>query len=477
MVRNAWRRERSARIELAFASAVALLALPGCPISDDYFVDPNAGADGAASGSGGSDGMGGKGGKTPKGSGGSGAGAGATGGGLAGGGSGGDAGGGGSGGGTPPECEEPCNAPRTCTNGCQDGWITTSTPPGGFSPRQKAAYTSIGSQFFIWGGVNESGTALNSGALYDPRYDSWTTVANDANTPTPRSLATAVWTGSVVVVWGGLDPVSMQPLSDGAIWDPVRDAWSPMSLGPTARAAAVGAVVSEQVVFFGGQGAQAAPLDDLDAYDLDLDVWEPGMENSPPAVADPAAAGGSLTFWTHGGRTEMNSGVPDSTYYSMSSDRWVASESLSPGRWGAFSAFTDSFYVWGGRDLNDLFDDGASHSPGGFNWQSMESRGAPSVRYATDRESGWTFVMNPETSDEGIVIIAGLDAPGSYLTDGAIYGTNRDDWTAITAWPSQATHAFDAAGLAAGELIVWGGRDGRDEMTLTNQGVRYRPPD
>jgi hypothetical protein len=286
-----------------------------------------------------------------------------------------------------------------------------------------------------------------------------------------------VWTGSVVVVWGGLDPVSMEPFSDGAIWDPVRDVWSPMSPGPTARAATVGAVVSQQIVFFGGQGAAGTPLGGLDAYDLELDIWEPGMENSPPAVADPAAAGGSVTFWTHGGRTEMNSGVPDSSYYSMTSDRWNDSDSFSPGRWGAFSAFTDAFFVWGGRNLDGLLDDGASHSPGGFSWQSMESRGSPRARFAIDRESGWTFVMNPEMSNEALVLIAGLDAPGSYLADGATYDTTREEWKAIPAWPSQETHAFGAAGLAAGELIVWGGRDGRDEMTLTNQGVRYRPPD
>ncbi len=459
----------SSRLELAAASLIALVALPGCPLSDDYFVDPNAGATSAnagVGGLGGTAGMSGMGGKTPKG------------GGAGGmepiGGSGmiaGSGGAGGSGGAT--ECNETCNAPRPCAMMCQDGWITTSTPPGGFSPREKAAYTSIGSQLFIWGGVNESGTALNSGALYDPRTDEWTLIASDANTPSPRSLATAVWTGSVIVVWGGLDPASMEPLADGAVYDPVLDAWSPMSPGPTARAATVGAPVAQRVVFFGGQGAASAPLGGLDAYDLERDVWEPGMENSPPPVADPAAAGGTLTFWTHGGRTDMNTGVSDSNYYSMSTERWVGSESLAPGRWGSFSVFTVAFFVWGGRDLNDLFNDGASHAPGGLDWDAMSSRGAPSARFATERESGWTFVMDAESNDPKMVVIGGLVAPSDYLKDGGIYETDRDNWKPIPAWPSQASHAFGAAGIAAGELIVWGGRDG---STITNQGVRFLPP-
>jgi len=451
-------RGRSARLGLVFGSLVALLALPGCPISDDYFIDPSAGTGGAST----SGGMAGKSGKGDKG--------GMAGsGGLVSGGSGGGAGG-------PTACEELCNVPRTCASGCQDGWITTGTPPGGFSPREKAAYASIGSQLFIWGGVNESGTALNSGALYDPRGDTWKVVASDANTPTPRSLATAVWTGSGIVVWGGLDPVSMEPLADGAIYDPVANAWASMSAGLRPRSAPVGATVAELVVFFGGHTG-AGPLGGLDSYDPVMDVWEAGMLGSPPAVADPAVASGTATVWTYGGRTALNTGVSGSTYYSMSSNRWVDADSRTPGRWGSFSAFASSgaFFVWGGRNLNDLFDDGAGYDVGLLsNWESMSSFGAPSARFATDRESGWAFVMDPATTNESIVIIAGLDAPGSYLADGAIYDVNGDDWEVIPAWPSQASHAFGAAGLAAGELIVWGGRDG---TTLTNQGVRYRPPD
>jgi hypothetical protein len=453
------------RLELALGSLVAILALPGCPISDDYFIEPSAGV-GGASGSGGMAGKGDKGGSAGSGgTGGSGVVSGASGGGT------------GGSGGVPTTCEEPCNAPRTCVSECQDGWITTSTPPGGFSPREKAAYTSIGSQIFIWGGVNESGTALNSGALYDPRTDTWLVIASDAETPTPRSLATAVWTGSVIVVWGGLDPNSMEPLDDGAIYDPVSNAWSPMSPGPLARSAPVGAAVYERVVFVGGHDDQERPLGGLDEYDLGMDEWVTGMQDSPSPVADPAVAGGTQTVWTYGGRTEMNTGVSGLSYYSMQGHRWLDAAPFSPGRWGSFAAFANGeFFVWGGRNLTDFFDDGASYGVGSFsNWGSVSSFDAPSARIATNRESGWAFVMDPGTTSERVLLVGGLDAPDSYLTDGAIYEVDSDDWEAIPAWPSTATHAFGVAGIAAGELIVWGGR--RDENTLTNEGVRYRPPD
>jgi hypothetical protein len=444
----------STRRELALVSLLALVALPGCPMTDDYFV-VDQGASSGSSGVGGSDD--GNGGTAPKGDAGSGGFAAMT-GGISG--AGGDAGTGGASG----------SGGNAAGGGSAGDWRTTSPPPGGFSPREKAAYVSTGSQLFIWGGVNESGTALNSGALYDPRDDRWQVVANDAHTPTPRSLPSAVWTGSVVVVWGGFDPVSMQPLTDGAIYDPVDDAWSEMNPGPMARAAAVGVSSDDRVVFFGGHDG-VSPLGGLDVYDRDTDSWEPGMEGSPPATADPAAAGGALTFWTYGGRTAMNTGVTDLSYWSMSSARWLGLDPLGPGRWGSFAAFANAtFFVWGGRDVSGSFADGFGYDIASSQWEDMSAASAPSARFVVERESGWTFAVDPDGFRPSVVVIGGLEAPGSYLRDGAIYDTGGRAWHGIPAWPSTASHAFGAAGIASEELIVWGGRD---NTTLTNEGVRY----
>src|SRR5262245_53245531 len=102
----------SSRLGLTFGSLVALVALPGCPMTDDYFVVDSGGSSGAATGGvGGSSGPGGRDGKMPKGDAGGGGLSGAT-GGISG--SGGVSGSGG---------------------GSSDGWTTTSPPPGAFSPR------------------------------------------------------------------------------------------------------------------------------------------------------------------------------------------------------------------------------------------------------------------------------------------------------------------------------------------------------
>ena len=51
----------------------------------------------------------------------------------------------------------------------------------------------------VWGGVHRGG---NTGGRYDPGTDNWTATST-YNAPTRRTLHTAVWTGSEMIVWGG----------------------------------------------------------------------------------------------------------------------------------------------------------------------------------------------------------------------------------------------------------------------------------
>lgn len=398
-------------------------------------------------------------------------------------GTGGTAGAGTGGNGGADACQEDCNAGRACPGGtrCEAGWVETSTPPGGFSPREQAAYVSIGNQLFIWGGLNESGTALDSGALYDPRTDSWTTVSTE-DPPSPRSNATAVWTGAEVVVWGGFDPGTDQALDDGGIYDPVDDVWIPMAAASVARSAPVATYGQDHVMFWGGWDDNGEPVAGIILYSPDTDNWQADDAiNDPGALNDAAAAGGQQTFWLFGGRDESNMASGDGAYYSLNSFDWrdLSSSPLSD-RWGAFGAFANlGFAVWGGRDLDRVFDDGARYDLGGgfgSNWADLDTQDAPSARYRSHRESGWAM-----TNGSDVIIIGGLDDPDSYLQDGGIYspssfgpsGPGGGNWTAIEAWPGSASHAFGAVDAAAGELVVWGGRDG---SSLTNTGVRYLLP-
>jgi len=54
----------------------------------------------------------------------------------------------------------------------------------------------------IWGGDDISGFA-NTGARHNPSTDSWT-ATNTTGAPARREGHTAVWTGSEMIVWGGV---------------------------------------------------------------------------------------------------------------------------------------------------------------------------------------------------------------------------------------------------------------------------------
>ena len=92
----------------------------------------------------------------------------------------------------------------------------------------------------IWGGVNNGFSQtmqerpLNTGGRYTPDSDSWTAISQGTSCPTPRTGHTAVWTGTEMLVWGGLDFSSggvFLRQNTGAKYLPASDSWTPMSLG------------------------------------------------------------------------------------------------------------------------------------------------------------------------------------------------------------------------------------------------------
>ena len=54
----------------------------------------------------------------------------------------------------------------------------------------------------VWGGAVQQ-RFLNTGGRYNPSTDSWTATST-TNAPTARYSHTAVWTGSEMIVWGGV---------------------------------------------------------------------------------------------------------------------------------------------------------------------------------------------------------------------------------------------------------------------------------
>jgi N-acetylneuraminic acid mutarotase len=112
-----------------------------------------------------------------------------------------------------------------------DTWSPTWTK-GAPEPRYMHTAVSTGSTMIVWGGLGteyntHNGISFASGAIYDPATDNWSPISTRG---TPRGVCgrpglyehTAVWTGSKMIVWGGVPG----PTNAGGVYDPVTDSWT-----------------------------------------------------------------------------------------------------------------------------------------------------------------------------------------------------------------------------------------------------------
>jgi N-acetylneuraminic acid mutarotase len=120
--------------------------------------------------------------------------------------------------------------------------ISTANGPG---PRSQHGTVWTGSEVIIWGGVDEESNSLNSGARYDPSTDTWTPMAAPAWLD-GLTWPVAVWTGTEALFWN----------ETGALYNPSTDTWRSMSTVNTPRSdhsKPLGVWTGDALVIFGGR--------------------------------------------------------------------------------------------------------------------------------------------------------------------------------------------------------------------------------
>jgi hypothetical protein len=87
-----------------------------------------------------------------------------------------------------------------------ESWKPTRVGP----PERRSGHTAIwnGSVMIVWGGWGGSGNWFRTGGRYDPSTDSWKATLI-AGAPTGRAEHTAVWTGTEMIIWGGHDGIGL----------------------------------------------------------------------------------------------------------------------------------------------------------------------------------------------------------------------------------------------------------------------------
>ncbi|MBL8718693.1 MAG: hypothetical protein JNL79_22110 [Myxococcales bacterium] len=171
---------------------------------------------------------------------------------------------------------------RTCSATCSwgaavcampKGWSKMADPPAGFAGRSSHAQAWTGSEYFVFGGVDDKGAPLGDGARWNPKSNTWKAVAAPPVEIGARSSATAVATGLAVIVWGG--DTSTGAKNTGAAYAPVSDKWTPIAASPLAarydhRAVWTG---SKMLVWGGFSGVKGGAFADGALYDPVTDGW------------------------------------------------------------------------------------------------------------------------------------------------------------------------------------------------------------
>jgi N-acetylneuraminic acid mutarotase len=260
-----------------------------------------------------------------------------------------------------------------------------------------------GNEMIVWGGSGN----LNSGGRYDPIADTWVrTSLNGA--PAGRRNHVAVWTGRAMLVWGGEQSGNvLQVLGDGGRYDPATDSWTPLSLAgaPSARTGHTGIWTGSLMVVWGGQAASGSPpqLATGGRYDPATDTWTPTA--APPIVArtNHAAAWTGSEMFVWGGFGPFNQAPRDGALYDPVRDTW-----RNVTQAGAPTTFNLVRSVWTGHEVvvwGTPTEGGARYDPVSDHWTVMSSNGAPPAT---------TFLYSVTWAD-GLVIVYGSRSGGRYV--------------------------------------------------------------
>ena len=223
------------------------------------------------------------------------------------------------------------------------------------APAARYANAAIwtGARMLVWGGHNNTGI-LNDGALYDPASDSWSALGL-SGAPAARYSAASVLAGDTVLVWGGQGATGA--LGDGAslaLTSGVPSAWSAITTtgAPSARSGHAAAWTGSKLIVWGGiQGGTY--LNDGGIYDPA--VGQGGTWAAMSTTGAPAARENHAAVWTGSelvviGGEGVSGSLADSHAYNPATDTWRSLSGSTGARSGSSSEWTGSqILIFGGE--------------------------------------------------------------------------------------------------------------------------------
>jgi N-acetylneuraminic acid mutarotase len=331
-----------------------------------------------------------------------------------------------------------------------DSWTATATTG---APAARDSHTAVwtGTKMIVWGGW-AANVALDTGGVYDPATDTWTATST-AGAPSPRVWHTAVWTGSKMIVWGGMNLATHTYLDTGGIYDPATDTWTPVSTAgaPAARRFHSAVWTGSKMIVWGGIGADMYETGGI--YDPATNTWTPTSTSGAPVrrISHTAVwTGSKMIVW--GGLEYFSTAIGTGGVYDPATNTWAAtSTSGAPvSRRDQTAVWTGSrMIVWGGthESMSPAYDTGGIYDPAADTWRATPVTGAPAPR--TYHTMVWTGAR--------AIVWGGLDVNAfAYLYDGGLYddaGLLPAATAFHTVTPCRLVDTRDPAGPTAGAAL------------------------
>ena len=273
-------------------------------------------------------------------------------------------------------------------NPLTDTWTTISAID---VPMARRDHTAIwtGNEMIVWGGRFFSGSniiALNDGGRYDPGTDNWSTIET-IQAPNPRYAHTAVWSGSEMIIWGGREgSASEEIINSGGRYNPNSNSWLPVSVAnaPSARLEHGSVWTGTEMLIWGGLLDNTGGL-----YDPINNAWRAmSMTNAPPDCAARAMKWVDPEMFVWCGRFQDAQGHR----YNPSTDQWSPMSNpgfeLGTGSNNEILWTGEELIVWGGRMPPQYISNGGRYNPATDTWQAMTSTMSPYPRVA--HKALWT---------------------------------------------------------------------------------------
>jgi uncharacterized protein (TIGR03437 family) len=354
---------------------------------------------------------------------------------------------------------------RIAANPCGVAWTPTSIAG---APNGRTMNTAIwtGTEMIIWGGSVLSNDA-NTGGRYNPVTDSWTTTTL-VNAPSARREHTAVWTGIEMIIWGGK---SSGEVNTGGRYNPTTDTWISTNIvnAPTERSSHTAVWTGKEMIIWGGARNSTSLLNTGSRYNPSTNTWAatriPANTPNSPRVSHTAVwTGKEMIIW--GGFINLSGFLePDDSggIYIPATDTWTGISNNSPQRRGAHSAVWTGteMIIWGGGDANgnnNVFSDtGGRYNLEANNWNTIAGLFRPYSRFLP------TLVW----SGSEVLLWGGFaEFSGNPLTNtGARLGSGvNSNWTPTTTAGAPSPRKRSSGVWAGREFIVWGGNDGSSDV-------------